>query len=157
MSVRDNRCAPQDNLCEPQDNRCAPTRITFVHPSHFWTAGVKSMQCHIFPVSAGVKRGILTYVGRRPTGTIIQQSSQFFLNFSLCPSFFDPSFNLAKTFQTKRTRRLACLPSFCELVYIPIRVFVTALVWVPFTRLMFTYCGLANVSTSVTCKLETNC
>ena len=32
------------------------------------------------------------------------------------PNFFDPKLTRAKLFQTERTRRLACLLSFCELV-----------------------------------------
>ena len=32
------------------------------------------------------------------------------------PHFFDPKLTQSKLFQTEHTRRLACLPSFCELV-----------------------------------------
>ena len=34
----------------------------------------------------------------------------------LGPNFFDPKLTRPKLFQTERTRRLACLPSFCEFV-----------------------------------------
>ena len=36
----------------------------------------------------------------------------------LSPNFFNPKLTQPNVFQTERSRRLACLPSFCELVYI---------------------------------------
>ena len=40
----------------------------------------------------------------------------------LDPNFLDPKLTRPKLFQTKRTRRLACRPSFCELVFFSISV-----------------------------------
>ena len=47
---------------------------------------------------------------------IIQFSEKIYKNI-LAPNLLDPKLTRAKLFETERTRQLACLPSFCELVF----------------------------------------
>jgi len=93
-------------LCTDQDNLCAPVILL-----NCWSQkrAMPRISCHCWS-----QKGKTTLFG--PMCTMIQQASQFFLNFYLCPNFFDPRLTRPKLFQTERTRRLACLPSFCELV-----------------------------------------
>ena len=88
---------------------------------------------------------------------IFQTSLQIYLLLTTCSICDCPDYILLKEIyqQQKIIFSSTWFLQFWQIhiCYWPIRVFVTALVWVPFTRLMFTYWGLANVSTSVTCKL----
>ena len=56
---------------------------------------------------------------------IIQFSEKIYKNI-LALNFLDPKLTRAKLFETERTRRLACLPSFCELVSIVFLYFLLA-------------------------------